>query len=56
MTLAISELHGAYKAGLWLEAGGWVDQPAWYTEAMHLMDSAMNEQEHLRMKASNPHG
>ena len=37
------ELYEHYKNGFLLEAGGIIDQPAWYTEAMRFIDGKMNE-------------
>ena len=50
LTHALSDLYAAYKAGLWLEDGAWLDQPSWYTDAMRMYESETNRQESQRMK------
>jgi hypothetical protein len=35
---------------MWLESGGWMDQPAWYTEAMNIIEGEMKRIEAEAMK------
>jgi len=48
----IAELYQAHKDGHLLNAGSWGEQPAWYTDAMSLMSSEMNQAESDKIKRS----
>lgn len=56
MTRAVAELYILYKDGHLYEAGGLMEQPAWYIECMIAMSNAMNtaEKERIERDAEQP--
>lgn len=47
----VISMYGHYKAGYLLTAGGMLDQPNPYIEAMEILEATMNEQQLERLKS-----
>ena len=46
-------MHNAYRSGFLWYPGSISEQPAWYVDAMQMMESKFNEAEVERMKAES---